>query len=288
MGRRLRDRGASRSSTRRAAAPRRRWSRTSRPTTPCTAAAACSRSTSIPRASSARCSASTCTRRAALRPSSCVRGGAPRPESLDDRAAPRRATTLPSRATRMRGPRPRGREQVARRSRRAGSPATTTRRTACAAASPRSRRARGYDFVLIDAPPSFSPLTLNVLRAADEVVIPVPLTYLGARRLRGAAAHAPHRAHALRPPRAARLDGGAHVLSPHAPRARGARAAEARASRRRSARRCSATTCGSTRRSRGASRSSSTRRRTAARRRSRRVAEELEARAPDGERGAPA
>jgi chromosome partitioning protein len=35
-----------------------------------------------------------------------------------------------------------------------------------------------YDFVLFDAPPSFGPLTLNVLRAADEVVIPVPLTYL--------------------------------------------------------------------------------------------------------------
>ena len=35
-----------------------------------------------------------------------------------------------------------------------------------------------YDFVLIDAPPSFGPLTLNVLRAAGEVVIPVPLTYL--------------------------------------------------------------------------------------------------------------
>jgi chromosome partitioning protein len=42
----------------------------------------------------------------------------------------------------------------------------------------RSGRTRGYDFVLMDAPPSFSPLTLNVLRAADEVVIPVPLTYL--------------------------------------------------------------------------------------------------------------
>jgi chromosome partitioning protein len=35
-----------------------------------------------------------------------------------------------------------------------------------------------YDFVLFDAPPSFGPLTLNVLRAATEVVIPVPLTYL--------------------------------------------------------------------------------------------------------------
>ena len=35
-----------------------------------------------------------------------------------------------------------------------------------------------YDFVLIDAPPSFGPLTLNILRAADEVAVPVPLTYL--------------------------------------------------------------------------------------------------------------
>jgi chromosome partitioning protein len=42
----------------------------------------------------------------------------------------------------------------------------------------RSGRARRYDFILLDAPPSFGPLTLNVLRAADEVVIPVPLTYL--------------------------------------------------------------------------------------------------------------
>jgi chromosome partitioning protein len=36
----------------------------------------------------------------------------------------------------------------------------------------------GYDFVLFDAPPSFGPLTLNVLRAAEELVVPVPLTYL--------------------------------------------------------------------------------------------------------------
>ncbi len=35
-----------------------------------------------------------------------------------------------------------------------------------------------YDFVLFDAPPSFGPLTLNVLRATTEVVIPVPLTFL--------------------------------------------------------------------------------------------------------------
>jgi chromosome partitioning protein len=41
-----------------------------------------------------------------------------------------------------------------------------------------ARSARSYDFVLMDAPPSFGPLTLNVLRAADEVVVPVPLTFL--------------------------------------------------------------------------------------------------------------
>jgi chromosome partitioning protein len=37
---------------------------------------------------------------------------------------------------------------------------------------------RGYDFVLLDCPPSFSALTLTVLRAVDEIVIPVPLTFL--------------------------------------------------------------------------------------------------------------
>jgi len=35
-----------------------------------------------------------------------------------------------------------------------------------------------YDFVLVDSPPSFGVLTLNVLRAVDEVVVPVPLTFL--------------------------------------------------------------------------------------------------------------
>jgi chromosome partitioning protein len=37
---------------------------------------------------------------------------------------------------------------------------------------------RRYDYVLVDAPPSFGVLTLNVLRAVDEVVVPVPLTFL--------------------------------------------------------------------------------------------------------------
>jgi chromosome partitioning protein len=35
-----------------------------------------------------------------------------------------------------------------------------------------------YDYVMFDAPPSFGSITLNILRACDEVVIPVPLTYL--------------------------------------------------------------------------------------------------------------
>ena len=36
----------------------------------------------------------------------------------------------------------------------------------------------GYEFVFFDAPPSFGPLTLSVLRAAHEIVLPVPLTFL--------------------------------------------------------------------------------------------------------------
>jgi chromosome partitioning protein len=35
-----------------------------------------------------------------------------------------------------------------------------------------------YEFVFFDAPPSFGPLTLSVLRAAQEIVLPVPLTFL--------------------------------------------------------------------------------------------------------------
>ncbi len=42
----------------------------------------------------------------------------------------------------------------------------------------RAKRLDRYDFVLFDAPPSFGPLTLNVLRAAHELVVPVPLTFL--------------------------------------------------------------------------------------------------------------
>ncbi len=41
-----------------------------------------------------------------------------------------------------------------------------------------SRELQSYDFVLFDAPPSFGPLTLSVLLACEEVVVPVPRTYL--------------------------------------------------------------------------------------------------------------
>src|SRR5262245_43898084 len=35
-----------------------------------------------------------------------------------------------------------------------------------------------YEFIFFDAPPSFGPLTLSLLRAAQEIVLPVPLTFL--------------------------------------------------------------------------------------------------------------
>jgi len=35
-----------------------------------------------------------------------------------------------------------------------------------------------YEFIFFDAPPSFGPLTLSLLRAAHEIVLPVPLTFL--------------------------------------------------------------------------------------------------------------
>ena len=41
-----------------------------------------------------------------------------------------------------------------------------------------ARELAAYDFVLFDAAPSFGPLTISVLRAAREIVVPVPLTFL--------------------------------------------------------------------------------------------------------------
>jgi len=42
----------------------------------------------------------------------------------------------------------------------------------------RSPELASYDFVLFDSPPTFGLLTVSVLLACDEVVVPVPLTFL--------------------------------------------------------------------------------------------------------------
>ena len=231
---------ASRSSTRKAAAPRPRSSRTSRPTSRSSAAAACSRSTWIRRASSARCSASTSTRRARTAIDlllDSVLGDAGARSRRAARAAER--ASLPDHAHAHPRARPRRREQVARALPALGGRATrATRPAACAAQLDAAATCARYDFVLFDAPPSFGPLTLNVLRAADEVVIPVPLTYLAldgcAELLRTLATVR----YALRASRAARLDGGSHLLSPHAARARDPREAEAALPEGDRARRC--------------------------------------------------
>lgn len=106
-----------------------------------------------------------------------ILGEPARPESLD---APKESPSLPSLATRI----PNLRIVVANKSlalfpgwtgREPGDPDPTAQLRTSLQNAPETE---DYDFVFFDAPPSFGPLTLNVLRASDEVVVPVPLTYL--------------------------------------------------------------------------------------------------------------
>jgi len=105
-------------------------------------------------------------------------GDAPRPEALDPAPA---GDDLPSLATRV----PRLDVIVANKSlalfpawTRSCDPEVVDPTGRLAHRLDRAARLADYDYVLFDAPPSFGPLTLNVLRAAGELVVPVPLTFL--------------------------------------------------------------------------------------------------------------
>ena len=55
--------------------------------------------------------------------------------------------------------------------------ALAARRTASASSPTRSPTREGFDFVLLDCPPSLGPLTVNALAAADRVIVPVQAEY---------------------------------------------------------------------------------------------------------------
>ncbi len=224
--------GVSSSSTRREAAARPPWSPTSPPISPGSGAGARWPSTWIPRASWARCSASRFAGPAAA-PSSCWSTAC-----WGTRADPRHsirvpcASRFPSAARAFRTSTSSSPTSPSRCSR----PGAGRRRTVArppgaeperrlAANLERSKELRDYDFVLFDAPPSFGPLTLSVLLACDEVVVPVPLTYLAldgfAELLRTIdLVHDRYGHTSLRD-----RHGDSHLLPPHAPRARDPREA---------------------------------------------------------------
>ena len=100
--------------------------------------------------------------------------GDARERHLELRPARRRAARRARQADRVPEPLPRAVEAGARGRR---GRALAARRTASASWPRRSPASDGFDFVLLDCPPSLGPLTVNALAAADRVIVPVQAEY---------------------------------------------------------------------------------------------------------------
>ena len=122
-----------------------------------------------PRRASAACSSISTRRRTRPRGSACAR------------TATRRSTCSTASRSRARDAEARSRTSTSCRRSRSSRPRPSTcpRSRAASATSPtRSRTTRpSLRFVFLDCPPSFGPLTVNALAAADRVIVPVQAEY---------------------------------------------------------------------------------------------------------------